>query len=385
MTGLSPEELRNRVAEGQIRAISIDTNVFTRSGYRLDAGLLKHIRQFADAGITFVLSDVVERELRRHKLYGLSEITQNLERSVEKAKKVGLIDSVAAAAARASCAAPESIVDSELEKFKRDTSTVIAPSNEMVDVGRLLDTYFGVLPPFEEKSDKKHEFPDAIALLSLEKWAEQNRVQMLVVSEDKGWLLFANRSPSLHAVKKLADAFDAFSEPVKNSQVISAIENSLISVDREAIAAALADQAADLISYLDADSYFHVELELHGVSLSEVDFEGIDREAFRQVELSTEENGLSELSLQITVPVKLDIDASASFSVYDSIDRDYTTLANDDLSFVRELEVEVLLSYSVERKADRFKIELRETELLSRPEVIHLGELEPDFGPPDEY
>lgn len=384
MADLSPEELRSRVASGRIRAISIDTNVFRRSGYKLDLGLLKRISRFADADIDFVLSDVVERELRKHMLHGLSETARKLEESIAKAERLGLIDATAAVNMHGFLASPEKVVDAEIEKFKRDTAAQISFSNNFVEIDALLDSYFGVLPPFEEKSDKKHEFPDAIALLSLEKWADSKALEILVVSEDKGWLSFSSRSNRLHAVKKLADAFDAFSDSVRSAQIFSAVETALMGSDQQTIRDALVERVDSFVSYVDASSYFHVEVELVSVDLAKIDFASIDRRAFRQVEFC-EEEGRSKLSLQITIPVELAIEANASFSVYDSIDRDYTTLANDDFSFPHESEIELLLTYLVERHGDQVEVELLETELLSQPEVIEFGELEPDFGPPDDY
>jgi hypothetical protein len=49
----------------------------------------------------------------------------------------------------------------------------------------VVDMYFKLKAPFEEK--KRAEFPDAIALVSLERWAELNKLKILVVSYDSGW------------------------------------------------------------------------------------------------------------------------------------------------------------------------------------------------------
>ena len=61
-------------------------------------------------------------------------------------------------------------------------------------------------PPFEEPDKKKHEFPDAIALLSLEEWAEVNKTRILAVSCDRGWAAFAAESEWIVVDSDLASA-----------------------------------------------------------------------------------------------------------------------------------------------------------------------------------
>jgi hypothetical protein len=41
--------------------------------------------------------------------------------------------------------------------------------------GPIFDRYFSELPPFQgEKEDKKHEFPDAFMIASIERWCNEN-------------------------------------------------------------------------------------------------------------------------------------------------------------------------------------------------------------------
>lgn len=385
MAELDREALCARVADGRIVAISLDTNVFARSGYRLDAGLLKHLRQFAEANIAFVLADVVERELKRHLLREAEEAARNFEQAMVKMERHGLIATEAAGAARAGCRSPHTVVEERLAAFRQATAMGVIASHEHVDVAVLLDAYFETSAPFEHKADKKHEFPDAIALMALEQWATRRDAEMLVVSKDKGWRAYARGSDRLHVVEGLADAYAAFSEPVKNARVMAAIERSLAGDDRDTIHDALSDQVQNLSFLLECDSYFSVELEQQSVALAEMTFAEIERDELLPIASGKDADGDEFLSLQVTLPIALDIEAYASFAVYDSIDKDYVPLAGDDVSMQHELDVEVLLTYSVRTVDDAVQVTLREVELLTRGGSVHFGELEPDFGPPDEY
>ena len=54
--------------------------------------------------------------------------------------------------------------------------------------------YFATEPPFSTKERKKSEFPDALALLSLERWATQNKSLVLLVSADGDWKKLVEQS-----------------------------------------------------------------------------------------------------------------------------------------------------------------------------------------------
>ena len=57
--------------------------------------------------------------------------------------------------------------------------------------------YFSPETPFEE--GKKHEFPDAIALITLEDWAKTNGKNLLAITRDKGWIAFCEKSEWIDA------------------------------------------------------------------------------------------------------------------------------------------------------------------------------------------
>lgn len=385
MAELDREALCARVADGRIVAISLDTNVFARSGYRLDAGLLKHLRQFAEANIAFVLADVVERELKRHLLREAEEAARNFEQAMVKMERHGLIATEAAGAARTGCLSPHTVVEARLAAFRQATAMGVIASREHVDVAVLLDAYFETSAPFEHKADKKHEFPDAIALMALEQWATQRGIEMLVVSKDKGWRAYSRGSERLHVVEGLADAYAAFGEPVKNARVMAAIEVALRGASRSDILGALKEQVAYLHMELEADSYRYLELELESVALSRVEFGAISREDFREIDFVKDESNRGLLSLQVTIPIELEIEASAAFSIYDPIDREYLELPGENFVEKHEMDVDVLLTYAVDSSGSEPYVSLRDVELLTSRGVVHFGELEPDFGPPDEY
>ena len=68
---------------------------------------------------------------------------------------------------------------------------------------RLFECYFEQMPPFRGGRDKKHEFPDCMALLSLEDYANRAGIQIVVVSKDIGWKQFDEKSEYLYCMDSI--------------------------------------------------------------------------------------------------------------------------------------------------------------------------------------
>ncbi|MCA6115206.1 DUF4935 domain-containing protein [Bradyrhizobium sp. WSM 1738] len=74
----------------------------------------------------------------------------------------------------------------------------------------MLRRYFTIEPPFSRGELKKTEFPDALALLSLEAWASRHHTTVLLVSRDTDWQAFAAASKHLVVIADLSAALDCF-------------------------------------------------------------------------------------------------------------------------------------------------------------------------------
>ena len=63
---LTDVEIKERIADGRISGISLDTSIFDGNGNRFERGLLAKLNQFKNTSVEFVLSDVVLGEVRSH-------------------------------------------------------------------------------------------------------------------------------------------------------------------------------------------------------------------------------------------------------------------------------------------------------------------------------
>jgi hypothetical protein len=56
--------------------------------------------------------------------------------------------------------------------------------SNIVDAESVFDLYYRSLPPFSTRENKKHEFPDAFIIKTVDKWCEMNSTKMIFVTKD---------------------------------------------------------------------------------------------------------------------------------------------------------------------------------------------------------
>ncbi len=192
----------------QYDALTLDANIFHRNGFDLEAGMLGQLSQFKEGSTQFVLSEIVIREVHKHLKFQAKEARDDLGRAIKKCVRNALLSPEATAnleAAHAAALSDGVSARKRLEAFLANTGATIVHADQ-TDIKELLRLYFAPSPPFEASGKKKHEFPDAIALLSLEAWAKSKDKKILAISDDGGWSSFAEKSEFIDVEKDLAVA-----------------------------------------------------------------------------------------------------------------------------------------------------------------------------------
>lgn len=67
-------------------------------------------------------------------------------------------------------------------------------SSDEIKVMSIFESYCSMRPPFNDKKDKKAEFPDAFALAAISNWARKSNSSAYLLSKDNDWKLFADNS-----------------------------------------------------------------------------------------------------------------------------------------------------------------------------------------------
>lgn len=200
------EKLREMLISGAITAVTFDTQAFDRNGRTFRTGLLAQLAQIKKSSIQLIVTELVRDEAEKH----IIEMHSARQKRVDEAFSLvtqhlsdDLVDEMCEELqARPT---PEQIAFHEINDFFLATNAELAFYDE-ISTSNLFELYFKNKPPFHKNNDKKNEFPDAVALLSLEAYAENSGV--LVVSSDKDWIEFCNSSENkrLHCIPDLATA-----------------------------------------------------------------------------------------------------------------------------------------------------------------------------------
>ena len=370
----------------QYDAITIDTNIFRQNGYRLESGMLAQLNQFSGKVAGFVLSELVLRETERHMVENARAAHSRLVNAFQKSDDHHLFSSEKITSLRGNIndsKTPELAVAERLKTFLLNTGAEIVPS-ELANIKDLVKLYFQTDPPFESTGTKKHEFPDAIALLSLEEWAEENNCRILAVSDDKGWGDYAENSDWIDVETKLDKALEKFQQQAEeiinffrsvlvnhDGSELTGLQDEIASSIKSSIAAAAFQPIAESASECEADDWSfecHSHEYLH--DNDDIEFHIVSSEDGRIV---------------VNVPVEIAIfgECSFSFYAYDSSDSDYVHLNTRTIEIDVNVEGTLLLTFLRNVDSEMGESELENVEITNLPPTIDFGYV--DEFDPDEY
>ncbi len=363
--------------------LTIDTNILRHNGYKFTGGILAQLNQFKNATAKLVISRVVVDEVRRHLTEDITDARQKHHDVLNNLKRKSAIGDVAFTAIQdliAAEARPQEIVDGLLGGFIESTGCIVIDAS-LLDSNKMLDMYFGAEPPFEKKADKKHEFPDAIALMSLEKWAEDNDKRILAVSDDAGWNEYAQKSERIDIEKDLAVALEMLlvdDEEVVRALVhkaLKGVEDDHKSANYLVIEQRLKDEVQNIDAYAEASSSFalaepgNIEVKYKGFNFwnfsDGYDFHVIKHEA-------------DEVVIQLSVTVSAEISCDFDLSAWDSIDREYVGMTTTTSTIEEEFDAALIIAFST--NIAEGSCEVVDVELTDTPSSFDFGEVEPDYS-----
>ena len=341
------------------------------------------MRQFKESPVKVIQTDIVHNEAIKHIGQEISKTRTSIEqalRSADKQLKIKAADINSARGLLSVEGSEEEIADSRLNKYYDFIGAEKIDSDKYADLSALMRMYFSTEAPFETGRDKKNEFPDAIALLSIEGWAEENNVNVIAVSLDKGWRDFAENSTKITLVSTLAEALEKFQPHTKVAEIIAHIrEDSLLDSENhilQEIEQAITDSLDDCDIWIDADSHMYFEWE--DVSATYISHE-----------LDTDNNGLVKIRvvriddgvivLKVGAIVEVEVEASFDFSMTDPIDKDYVNMGGNVCTTTETYHTDILLTLAGNFSQDFDDIEIAEIEVLENISSANFGEIEPDW------
>jgi hypothetical protein len=154
----------------KLAGIALDTSEFEAQGMRLETGLLAQMAQFSGGKISFIIPDVVLREVHSHLVARTSEAQGDIFRALRKAAGLSeLGDDVLDRVAKMLFGEkdPEDQVKARLQTYAEATGLSILSADEYVAFKPLVSMYFDSKAPFIQKHHLKRRRPRRVSFLTL--------------------------------------------------------------------------------------------------------------------------------------------------------------------------------------------------------------------------
>lgn len=186
------DEIKQMIAADEFAGVTLDTSIFDQYDCNLRFRTLQALKQFRDTGISVILSTITTSEVKAHLTGSFGEAATKLKQALNQYDRTWQLnlDKAKIGADLGVDEAPSAKAAAMIDEFLGATGATLLPIPQGLAIQQVVDLYFGGQPPFAPKGDKKSEFPDAIALLSLEAWADANGA-VLAVSRDGDWKRYA--------------------------------------------------------------------------------------------------------------------------------------------------------------------------------------------------
>lgn len=378
-------ELKELVRMGEFGAISLDTSIFEAQGLKLESGLLKQLDQFLDSSTKLIISEVVKEEVLSHLTKKTKDAQRDIDKSLKDAKDYWQVEDSDIEDIKNSVFGgrePQKIASERFSQFIEATSLEIIEAQDYLIVSELIQKYFRAEPPFAENGKKKNEFPDAIALISLETWANKNQTKIIVVTSDNDWKNFCKCSERLYYSDDFAGVLGLFQKADDLCRHLSQqYENGVLEDVKQAVFNALNDNIYEMDIYPAANSSFNYEQEVTKINVNGFEFELLESPniIFRPVNFDDD-----RLIVESKLSVDVNVECIFSFYVYDSLDKDYVRIGGYNVNTQANLEVEILITFAGDFKRVGAQVKVDEVEVeMKTPTSIDFGDIEPDWGDED--
>lgn len=166
--------------------VFIDTNIFIKNKFTFHAGPLDSLKKYCQKGYcTLFTNSIILREVEKHIKADVGKLATQAKNAIKKPELVNAISKQEySIIAEKILSAPDQL----LEQFRMFAADAICLPIDTLSLASVFDDYFNIVPPFENKEDKKAEFPDAVAIMSIKRYLQETEdTTICVVSDDEGW------------------------------------------------------------------------------------------------------------------------------------------------------------------------------------------------------
>ncbi|TOP30678.1 PIN domain-containing protein [Vibrio parahaemolyticus] len=195
----------------ETRILFIDTQYFVKSNFNFSSRPFSTLKELCQEGeLRYLLTSVVEQEVDGKIEDSIREALSSLQSFKKKARVLSTIEDEHLSSLFSDVNEPEVYQKASqvFQQYNADCNYEYVEA-DAIDPEHLLELYFQQKPPFGI-GKKKAEFPDAISLLSLESYLEDNE-KIYIISDDKDLKTYCegnDRLITLDSLEKLLDVYN---------------------------------------------------------------------------------------------------------------------------------------------------------------------------------
>ncbi len=169
--------------------VAIDTSSYEKGAFNFEWTVLRRlVPLLKEHHVQLYISDIVRREVESHIATKVAASVARHNKSLESSD-MRLIRHLSPGGMKLfEPLDPQEFIERAMRAFKAflRQNGAIEVTTGTIDATPVLRAYFEARPPFGSSSDKRYEFPDAIQLVALDRFAATHGVDITVVTEDKG-------------------------------------------------------------------------------------------------------------------------------------------------------------------------------------------------------
>ena len=319
--------------------VLLDTNVFIKAKYSFNKSSLDYLRKYCENGVACLYTnDIIIREVQKHISSDVSLLAAKAKNAIKNnGELLNAIGQEDFERIQAILLNASTNLLAEFDSYIGDATVL---TNADLSAIELFNDYFDLRPPFENRQEKKAEFPDAAIIMSIKHCLSSHEGATLhIVSDDNGWHSALSDCPSAIMYKDLKSLLTAISKGQEElySQITSFIGEKIPSLEKDVrdwLYGLSWDSAVDENEvYVECDEVTDINVEDVSLILDSVEY--IDRREGTAIASFT---GMARITIDFSY-----IDHSCE--VYDKEDHEWHNTQYGD-GKVR-IEIPVSLSTSV--------------------------------------
>lgn len=367
---------------------SIDTNLIQAAGYNFAQGALHQLPNQLPESIGLQLPEIVVSEIVKHRMESVHKTHQQLKGAADVLHRLTTMDVSKVQGSieelNAIKAATQHFTQ-QVHDYAAQCRGAVLPTAGADAVANLFADYFAQRPPFGLSEKKKAEFPDAMCLWQLERYAKDKNTIGIIASDDKGWKQYAAESEVLYCVSSIDELAALFAATNEHANSI-----------KEKIAAAVIDAGSPLGTALTHALNQHIANaqwdasevytgSSHRLEPEPYDAHVADHSIDGDISVWSVKGEPTTWIVELTVRVKANVDVSVEFFAWDSIDREELSLGAQEFTTEKEVDIDVFLTCAdvhLETEPSDWGTDI---EIADGSYSLEGFEVELDYGPSDDY